>query len=156
MRSSLPLTPNGKLDRKALPAPDLSASANASRAPRSPQEEILCALFAETLGVPQVGVDDNFFELGGHSLLAIRLINRVRATFKVELPIRALFEISKVWELSERIDAAREAGENARLQQKLALKEELRKTIDSLPFEQLVAKLNKKKGSKGNGKDQLS
>jgi amino acid adenylation domain-containing protein/FkbH-like protein len=90
---ALPLTPNGKVNRKALPKPQQMRERDADFvAPATPVEEQLAAIWREVLRVGQVGVHDNFFELGGHSLLAIQVISRVRETFKVELPLFALFE----------------------------------------------------------------
>ncbi|MEO7331750.1 MAG: amino acid adenylation domain-containing protein, partial [Minicystis sp.] len=89
----LPLTANGKIDRKALPAPDLGASATQEyMAPRTPVEEVLIGIWSSVLKVPQVGVNDDFFSLGGHSLLATQAISRLREAFGVELSLRSLFE----------------------------------------------------------------
>jgi amino acid adenylation domain-containing protein len=72
---AFPLDQNGKLDRRALPAPDLPETAS-GQVPRTPQEELLCDLFAEVLGLSQVGINDRFFDLGGDSVLAIQLAAR--------------------------------------------------------------------------------
>ncbi|AZE04942.1 non-ribosomal peptide synthetase [Pseudomonas chlororaphis] len=96
-----PLTANGKIDQRALPAPEFIGGQG--RDARNVQEDLLCRLFADTLGVDAVGIDDNFFELGGHSLLAMRLINSIRKTFNVELSVRSLFEAPCVAQLGEQL-----------------------------------------------------
>jgi acyl-coenzyme A synthetase/AMP-(fatty) acid ligase/acyl carrier protein len=89
---ALPLTSNGKLDRRALPLPDAEDWQRPFEAPEGELEQQLAAIWAEVLGVAQIGRRDNFFELGGHSLLAAQASARVELELGIELPLRALFE----------------------------------------------------------------
>ncbi|MFI0982765.1 amino acid adenylation domain-containing protein [Streptomyces sp. NPDC021093] len=98
-----PLTPNGKLDQRALPAPVQSATGE-YRAPGSPQEDLVCRLFAEALGVERVGVDDGFFELGGHSLLATRLVHRIGQALGRPLELRDIFAAPTPARLCEHLE----------------------------------------------------
>jgi amino acid adenylation domain-containing protein/thioester reductase-like protein len=109
---ALPLSPNGKVDRQALPAPERARpeSEETYVAPQGPVEEAVAAVWAEVLGLEQVGAHDNFFELGGHSLLATQVISRLRKTLQVELPLRALFEAPTLAALGERIEEVRRAS----------------------------------------------
>ena len=92
---ALPLSSNGKLDRKALPAPDFAMAKGRWRAPSSPQEEILCALFTEVLGISGVGIEGNFFELGGDSISSIQLVAKARKAGLIISP-RDVFEHQSV------------------------------------------------------------
>jgi len=70
----LPRNANGKIDRARLPAVDFTGQGGRAA---SETERLVCELFQDVLGVPDIGPDDNFFRLGGHSLSAARLINRL-------------------------------------------------------------------------------
>src|SRR6185295_4298629 len=107
--AALPRTPNGKLDRKALPAPD--AVVRPRRAPRTETERRLAALWAEVLGVAEIGAEDGFFDLGGHSLLAARVATRVKRDFGLDLSVRDLFARPTLAGLAARIEELRGARE---------------------------------------------
>ncbi|WP_413101826.1 amino acid adenylation domain-containing protein [Streptomyces sp. Inha503] len=97
----LPLNANGKVDRKALPAPDYNPREWSG--PRTPQEEILCGLFREALGLDVVGIHDSFFDLGGDSIMSMGLVNRIRSAFGVKLGMRTVLTAPTVAELAQRL-----------------------------------------------------
>jgi amino acid adenylation domain-containing protein len=101
---AMPLSPNGKIDRKALPAPERSASDEAAYiAPRTRTEEILAGIWAEFLGVERVGINDNFFELGGHSLLVMRVIDRMRRA-GLQANVRTFFSLPTIAAVAIAVD----------------------------------------------------
>ncbi|SLM49151.1 putative Multi-domain non-ribosomal peptide synthetase [Nitrospira japonica] len=112
---ALPLLPNGKIDRKALqqwtraPQP---AGAPSPR-PRDQIEYSLIELWSDILARSAPDVHESFFALGGHSLLASQVVSRVREVFRVELPIRALFDDPTIAGLADRI-RAEQSRANAR------------------------------------------
>ncbi|MFF7262582.1 amino acid adenylation domain-containing protein [Streptomyces sp. NPDC008159] len=104
---------NGKLDRAALPAPDFSALST-GRAPTTPVERTLCAVFAEVLGLEQVGADDDFFALGGDSIVAMRLVGRARAA-GVRITPRLVFRhrtVAALGAVAETVDGAARRAED--------------------------------------------
>ncbi len=102
----LPLTPNGKVDRGALPKPDFSGHERLASyvAPSNPPQEIIAAIWAEVLHHERVGASDNFFEIGGHSLNATQVISRINELFKIDLPLRTVFENMTVAQLSAAVE----------------------------------------------------
>ncbi len=99
----IPITAHGKIDRRALPDPDIQ-SRNAFRELTTDTERKVAELFADLLGVDQVGADDSFFELGGHSLLATKLVAAIRARCDAEIGVREVFELGTVAEIAARVD----------------------------------------------------
>lgn len=99
---SLPTTPNGKVDRKALPAPDNTRPQLDIPyvEARTPIEEKLSEIWSAVLGIEQIGVRDNFLDLGGDSLLATQIVTRIIKTFRIEVPIQALFQSPAIDEMS--------------------------------------------------------
>ncbi|GAB3214056.1 non-ribosomal peptide synthetase [Marinactinospora endophytica] len=106
---ALPLTANGKIDRAALPAPDLAATAGAT-APRDAAEEQMCELFADVLGLPRIGADDDFFAFGGDSLAATRLAARAGERLGARVGIRDVFDAPTPAALARRAAALATAG----------------------------------------------
>jgi natural product biosynthesis luciferase-like monooxygenase protein len=100
---AMPLTPNGKIYRRGLPPPaaGLLTGESALVPPRTALEHVLVSLWADMLGVDEVGIHDDFFKIGGHSLLAAQLLSRLRETFEIDLPLRSLLQAPTVAELAE-------------------------------------------------------
>jgi amino acid adenylation domain-containing protein len=134
---AFPLSPNGKLDRRALPAPEPASRERAQEyvAPRTPAEANLARIWEDVLRLDRVGIHDNLFTIGGHSLLATQIVARIRETFQITLPLRALYQAPTVAELAVAV-VQRQAE-----QTDAALLERLLADVESLGASELKALL---------------
>jgi len=98
-----PLTPNGKVDRKALPAPEVTRPDLATNfiAPVSETERELARIWSQVLKVETIGVQDNFFELGGHSLLIVQIHFQICQKFKSEITIAQMFQYPTIQSMAQ-------------------------------------------------------
>ncbi|MFZ2239446.1 MAG: amino acid adenylation domain-containing protein, partial [Gordonia amarae] len=87
----LPLNSAGKIDRRALPAHDPTLLQEAYVAPEGHYENIVAAIFADVLGLEQVSAAASFFDLGGNSLSAVRVVDRLRKEFTIDVGLASLF-----------------------------------------------------------------
>lgn len=88
--------------RPSHPRPEL---ATPYAPPRNRVEETLAGVWAEALGVDEVGIHDNFFDLGGDSILGIQVITRAGEA-GLRLAPELLFEHQTVAELAACVDGA--------------------------------------------------
>jgi thioesterase domain-containing protein/acyl carrier protein len=103
---SIPLTPSGKVDRRALPDHLTQHRGDFVHvAPRTAVEHVLADIWAEILRIDRIGVHENFFDLGGHSLIGTRLIARICSEFRIDVPLRRLFEYPTIAGLAESLEA---------------------------------------------------
>lgn len=111
----IPMTPSGKLDRNALPKPKLSDGLIEGLAskPKSATEQQLAQVWAQLLGLEQVGRDSNFFEAGGHSLMALQLQNQIEQQFHTNISVMDIFQYPTVRKQAEYIDKQKQGGSTA-------------------------------------------
>ncbi len=111
----LPINENGKIDRALLPAPGHQRldKSDGPVPPRSDLERTLVTIWADVLGVEDIGIEDNFFAIGGHSLMATQVASRIRETLGVEIPLRLLFEHQTIAELAGHLGVTGATGRQA-------------------------------------------
>jgi amino acid adenylation domain-containing protein len=104
--TQLPVTSNGKIDRKALPKPDSFRATNGADAkPVTELEKGMSAIWADVLGVENVGIDQDFFELGGHSMIAVQMMTQLEKETGKRLPLSTLLTHSTVRKLAQLVQA---------------------------------------------------
>ena len=120
-----PLTANGKIDRKSLPAPNISLSQSEYVPPASDTENKLTEIWSRLLVLDSqlISATANFFDLGGHSLLSIKLVAEIRTTFEVEISIRTIFEMMSLRLLADKIEIEKTLSQIKKEKDKVVIKQ---------------------------------
>ena len=126
--NSLPVTIGGKVNRKALlemdlqltyPSTSFLGSTQTSEEDKDHILEKVTDLFREVLRLPkdrQIAPTANFFELGGQSILLLRAHSKIKRTFKIAPPLKALFAAATPIEMANKVrelqamEASRKTG----------------------------------------------
>jgi amino acid adenylation domain-containing protein len=99
-----PTTLNGKIDRKALLQYQSTKDKDYQyTAPRTATEELVAAIWKESLQLKQVDIFSNFFEMGGHSIMAVKVMIKIEKETGKRIPLSALFEHSTVEKFAQLI-----------------------------------------------------
>ena len=101
--AEIPLTQNGKVDQRALPEPEASRVEYIE--PRTELARNLAQIWRDVLAIDRVGMGDNFFESGGHSVLALQVIEKIRSTLHLNVPLRCLFETASLAAFERAVEA---------------------------------------------------
>lgn len=72
-------------------------------APTNEIQELLVDLWQRLLGIHPIGIHDDFFELGGNSLLVVQVASRLREIFRIDVPLRLVFECPSIYPLAEAV-----------------------------------------------------
>ncbi|MDJ0837739.1 MAG: amino acid adenylation domain-containing protein [Acidobacteriota bacterium] len=99
-----------KLSHDKNRKPDSAAPMREHLPPTNQTERELADLWQGLLAIEPPGIYDSFFDLGGHSLMATRLAGRIRARFRVDLPVQTIFETPTIAGLAAAIQPLSEPG----------------------------------------------
>jgi len=103
---SLPKTINGKVDRAALSLVKAESllSSESYTPPTTDTQCKLCAIWADVLGLPRVGLHECFTSLGGNSLMAVRVIARMHSELEIVISTRDFFFLDSVYSLAAHLE----------------------------------------------------
>ncbi|MBF4464318.1 non-ribosomal peptide synthetase [Flavobacterium sp. LC2016-12] len=103
----MPTTLNGKIDRKALSNYKVNKKAKYT-APRTEEENIVAAIWKESLNIQNIDIFSDFFEMGGHSIKGVKVMIEIERHTGKRIPLSALFKYSTVEKFAKLLNTGTE------------------------------------------------